>query len=108
MFEIRFHNISTETVSMVTAFVEEWKNDNESFKTSTSGSTGIPKEIQITKEFAENSAKMTHDFLGLQSGSQVLLCLPISSIAGKMMVVRSIVNNYSLHVVEPSTQPLSE
>ena len=108
MFEIRFHNTSTETASKVTAFVEEWKSDNASFKTSTSGSTGIPKEIIITKELAENSAKMTHDFLGLQSGANALLCLPITSIAGKMMVVRSIVNNYILHVVEPSSQPLYE
>ena len=108
MFEIRFHNTSTETTSKVTAFVEEWENDSKSFNTSTSGSTGIPKAIQIRKEFAENSAKMTHDFLGLKPESHALLCLPISSIAGKMMVIRSIVNNYILHVVEPSSQPLSE
>lgn len=49
---------------------------------------------------------MTCDFLGLREGDTVLLCLPMDFIAGKMMVVRSLVRGLRLVCVEPSGEPL--
>ena len=51
---------------------------------------------------------MTCDFLGLHEGDRALLCLPLDYIAGKMMVVRSLVRKLELVCVEPSGNPLKE
>lgn len=53
-----------------------------------------------------NSARATCSFLGLKTGGTALLCLPLDYIAGKMMVVRSIVCGLRLVCVEPSGHPL--
>ena len=49
---------------------------------------------------------MTCDFLGLREGDTALLCLPLDYIAGKMVVVRSLVRGLRLVCVEPSGEPL--
>lgn len=55
----------------------------------------------------EASARITCDFLGLKEGDTALLCLPLDYIAGKMMVVRSLVRRLRLVPVEPSGHPLA-
>ncbi len=55
----------------------------------------------------EASARITCQFLGLKAGDTALLCLPLDYIAGKMMVVRSLVCNLRLVSVEPSGHPLA-
>ena len=72
----------------------------------TSGSTGEPKPMWVEKRRMEASARMTCDFLGLKEGDTALLCLPMDYIAGKMMVVRSLVRGLRLVCVEPSGEPL--
>ena len=54
----------------------------------------------------EASARITCDFLGLQPGDTALLCMPLDFIAGKMVVVRSIVRRLKLVCVKPSGHPL--
>lgn len=55
----------------------------------------------------EASARLTCDFLGLKSGDTALLCMPLDYIAGKMVVVRSIVRDLQLVSVKPSGHPLA-
>lgn len=90
----------------VASFLNEWENDRSFFESNTSGSTGIPKRIQINKKNAESSAKATIQFLNISPSETALLCLNIQTIGGKMMVVRSIVNGMKLLVTEPSSNPL--
>jgi len=90
----------------VEEFLEEWHNDSPFVLVHTSGSTGLPKPIWVEKRRMEASARITCDFLGLKSGSTALLCMSLDYIAGKMMVVRSLVRNLRLIVVEPSGEPL--
>lgn len=52
------------------------------------------------------SALMTCRFLGLRRGDSALLCMSTDYIAGKMMVVRSLVGGLRLVSVEPSGHPL--
>lgn len=73
----------------------------------TSGSTGKPKPIWVEKSRMEASARITCDFLGLQEGDTALLCMSLDFIAGKMMVVRSLVRGLELIVSSPSGHPLS-
>ena len=87
-------------------FIAEWFSDNGQLKVHTSGSTGRPKELWVDKERMVNSAHMTIDFLGLKSGDTALLCMPLPYIAGKMVVVRSIVAGLNLLPVPPCGHPL--
>ena len=88
-------------------FLNEWNNDSERVLVHTSGSTGEPKPLWVEKRRMEASARITCDFLGLREGDTALLCMSLDYIAGKMMVVRSLVRNLKLIVVEPSGHPLS-
>lgn len=90
----------------VEKFLAEWHNDSPTVLVHTSGSTGQPKPILVEKRRMEASARITCDFLGLKAGDTALLCLPLDYIAGKMMVVRSLVRGLRLLTVEPSGEPL--
>lgn len=103
--KIHFHTRNTELIEDVNTFITHWKSDYSHFEVKTSGSTGIPKTIEIAKKHAEASAMATCKFLDLKPGNKCLLCLSPSTIGGKMMIVRSIINNMELHVVEPSSTP---
>ena len=87
-------------------FLAEWRNDSPTVLVHTSGSTGKPKPMWVEKRRMEASARMTCDFLGLREGDTALLCLPLDYIAGKMVVVRSLVRGLRLVCVEPSGEPL--
>ncbi len=88
-------------------FLAEWHNDSPTLLVHTSGSTGKPKPMWVEKRRMEASARMTLDFLGLCEGDTALLCLPLDYIAGKMMVVRSLVGHLRLLPMPPSGHPLS-
>jgi len=88
-------------------FVIEWLSESEIIDAQTSGSTGTPKKIELQKKFMEVSAKATLDFLGVEPGATALLCLPISYIAAKMMLVRAFVGRLDLYCVPPSLNPVS-
>lgn len=90
------------------AFLSEWHSPCPTLEVQTSGSTGSPKRQLVRKEQMCNSARLTCQFLGLQAGDSALLCMPLQYIAGKMMVVRSLVANLQLIVREPSGHPLAE
>jgi len=89
-------------------FILEWISEEEFVVIQTSGSTGIPKVIHQPKERMVNSARMTADYFGLNSETNALLCLPVSYIAGKMMVVRAFVTGMNLIIAEPSSNPFSQ
>ena len=88
-------------------FYKEWNNPSDKILVHTSGSTGKPKPIWVEKSRMEASARITCDFLGLQEGDTALLCMSLDFIAGKMMVVRSLVLGLELIVSSPSGHPLS-
>ncbi len=89
-------------------FLQEWRSDSSEVEVMTSGSTGIPKRMLVSKERMRASALMTCQFLGLKKGDTALLCMPLDYIAGKMMVVRSETCGLNLTVVEPSNSPLRD
>ena len=89
-------------------FLREWNDGGERILVHTSGSTGAPKPLWVEKRRMEASARITCDFLGLHEGDTALLCMPLDYIAGKMMVVRSLVRGLRLLSVEPSSHPLAK
>ena len=87
-------------------FFSEWNNDSDRVLVHTSGSTGKPKPMMVEKKRMLNSARITCDFLGLKPGDSALLCMSLDYIAGKMVVVRSLVCGLRLVEVEPCGHPL--
>ena len=88
-------------------FLEEWNSPSPYVHVQTSGSTGVPKPMSVEKRRMLASARITNDFLGLQSGDTALLCMSLDYIAGKMMVVRALERGLRLLAVEPSGHPLA-
>ena len=88
------------------AFLQEWQNDEPTVWVHTSGSTGTPKPLQVEKERMRASARLTCSFLGLKERDSALLCMPLQYIAGKMVVVRSLVAGLRLLPVAPCGHPL--
>ncbi len=88
-------------------FIEEWCAPSPYVKAHTSGSTGTPKEIKLLKSDMVKSAEATCRFFGLGPGSRMLLPLSSSYIAGKMMIVRSLVSGASLWVEKASMSPVT-
>lgn len=86
-------------------FLAEWHNDSPTVLVHTSGSTGQPKPLLVEKRRMEASARTTCEFLGLHKGDTALLCMSLDYIAGKMMVVRSLVCGLRLISVAPNGLP---
>lgn len=87
-------------------FIQQWHSASPILVVNTSGSTGAPKSIRVEKKRMAASALKTCAFLGLKPGDKALLCLPLDYIAGKMMVVRALIQDLELLCVEPSGHPL--
>lgn len=83
----------------------KWFNDESNFIVQSSGSTGVPKSIPLSKEEMRASAALTIITFGLNSLDKLLLCLPLTSIAGIMMLIRSIELKSDLVVSRPSANP---
>ena len=97
-----------EFLQSLEAFLQEWHNDEPTVWVHTSGSTGTPKPMQVEKKRMMASARLTCSFLGLKEGDSALLCMPLQYIAGKMVVVRSLVAGLKLIPVAPSGHPLKD
>lgn len=90
-------------------FVRRWQDPGVlDMEASTSGSTGSPKIISIPKSSMKVSASISNQFFGLQKGMNVMLCMPMQSIAAQMLVVRSILAKANLVVVKPQKDPFVE
>ncbi|PLW97155.1 MAG: o-succinylbenzoate--CoA ligase [Marinilabiliales bacterium] len=88
------------------AFIIDWFSPSQFINAQTSGSTGKPKEIQLLKKYMMASAVTTNSFFNLKKKDKILLCLPMSFIAGKMMVVRALAGSLDLYFSEPSSKPV--
>jgi O-succinylbenzoic acid--CoA ligase len=89
-------------------FCKEWLSGKEQFTQKTSGSTGQPKEIHLSRAQMVKSAKATGAFFQIKSNTKLLCCLSPEYIAGKMMLVRALVWDCPIWLVEPSSNPLKE
>jgi O-succinylbenzoic acid--CoA ligase len=86
-------------------FLKSWFDDTYFITAHTSGSTGKPKQIELSKKCMIHSAQMTNRFFNLNDQCTALLCLPVSYIAGKMMLVRALVGGFNLICVDPKANP---
>jgi O-succinylbenzoic acid--CoA ligase len=104
--EVLFKTSQPEVISDVTHFINSWSLDSFQLKVQTSGSTGNPKTLFFTKEQVQASALRTLEHFGIMENQVALLCLSPSTIAGKMMLARSVVGNLQLIAATPHSNPL--
>lgn len=90
------------------AFQEELANFNSipKFTFQTSGTTGEPTQIDFSLEQIKASALITHKTFNLFEGAIVGNALPLQYVASKMMLYRSIICGYALHIIEPDFDEL--
>ncbi|MFT4611771.1 MAG: O-succinylbenzoic acid--CoA ligase [Glaciecola sp.] len=88
------------------AFLLDWLDEKDFVLIKTSGSTGNPKTIQLSKQSMVNSSMATAQYLGLEPGDSALHCLPSQYIAGKMMLVRALVLGLEMDLVIPTSKPI--
>jgi len=98
-------NANPEWQLDVYRFILDFLNDSDFISQQTSGSTGAPKTIQLSKQAMLKSAKNTVSFFNLKQNQKAVLCLPIKFIAGKMMVVRAFQSQMNLILIEPAGTP---
>ncbi len=89
-------------------FEKIWQDDSDYVLCHTSGSTGMPKEIELRKDFMRQSARRTNEFFGITDSSRLHTCLDFKYIASMMMTVRADEAKCLLTSEYPSTKPLGE
>lgn len=87
-------------------FLLDWFDDNPYIDMQTSGSTGAPKTVRISKQAMVESAIATGDFFDVHPGQKVLQCLPVKYIAGKLMFIRAFILGLEMDFVAPTSTPL--
>ncbi|MES2779348.1 MAG: AMP-binding protein [Bacteroidota bacterium] len=86
--------------------IHDWLNNKQSFFFSTSGSTGVPKLIELSRAQMEASARGTIEALSLTSAEHFFVCMNTAFIGGAMLVVRALMVNGTITLQEPTGNPL--
>lgn len=107
-FQVSFKNCSDELQDFIQNLLSDWNTNQDIFEVKTSGSTGNPKTIFLSRKQLEASAIRSNNFFDLKEDAHVLLCMNPNTIGGKMVVIRALVGNYKLTVVPASGNPFSE
>ena len=109
---IRFEELVNKSISPATDFEKEvfdfcidWLKNSQYFSFSSSGSTGNPSEIIISKNQIIASIERTANALQLTNKDKGLVCLPIAGTGGKMMIARCLYLNMFMECTEPSGNP---
>lgn len=88
-------------------FCQDWLCGQTSFELKTSGSTGTPKTIRVQRTQMEVSARATQGFFRIAAHARLLCCLNTAMVAGKMMLVRGMLWDADIYLVNPTADPFS-
>ena len=88
-------------------FISDWLSERDNFVQNTSGSTGQPKPIVISRSQMIASAALSIEALGLREGYIALLCISPEYIGGKMMLVRSLIAGMKIIATTPTSNPFN-
>ena len=100
-----FMDSDAELQAAAARFLENW-NTNAPFQIKSSGTTGLPQLHTFNKTQLTQSALASNTALQLNAQTQALLCLPLSSVGGLMLLARSVVGNFEVQLQLPSARPL--
>lgn len=87
-------------------FIDCWTGDSCDIEAHTSGSTGSPKRVMLSRRLVKESAWRSIRHFGLDKDSVIHLILSPAYIAGKMAIVRALEAGCLLTAEAPSSHPL--
>lgn len=99
-----YYDFKSENEIATFELIKKWKEGAQTFTFQSSGSTGVPKKIQASRKQLEASALRTLAYFDIKEGV-ILNCLFAKHIGGAMQIVRALVGNLDLIVLEPSKNP---
>lgn len=112
MFQLTFSsnllskkNEGKSSRSEVEKFIEQ-VTQGKPIELQTSGSTGTPKILTYPANLLKRSARKTNDFFEFTDQTKALLCMNLTTIAGKMMLMRAMEGDFAIHIEKPSKRPL--
>ncbi len=86
-------------------FISEWQKGVSNFNLHTSGSTGVPKTIELHKALMQWSAANTASVLLPTKDDCILCCLPCNKVGGLMMLVRALEWQIPVEIIDPIANP---
>ncbi|MBI1317061.1 AMP-binding protein [bacterium] len=95
-------SLDPESADILASFLEEWFGSADFVRQKTSGSTGAPKALRLSKAAMRAHAQRTNTFFGIGSTHRLCTPLPVSSIAWKMTLVRAQIAGAEVLHLEPS------
>lgn len=99
-------NILSATELFTIDLAKAWLNGHETFEIKTSGSTGKPQTIQLRRDILECSARTSMQRLDPDGiFHNTLLCINPKYIGGMMVVIRALIHDLDLTVIEPDANP---
>ena len=101
--DFKISYFSTEQKEKIETFLSLLRDNSKSISCKTSGSTGSPKVIELSKKALMASAQNSIDFFKLNPKQSAILCMSVDFIAGKMMLVRAMVAGLDLKVLPVSS-----
>lgn len=99
-------DVETKYKEDILKFIAEWNSYQNEFEFQTSGSTGPPKKIKFNRNQLIASANYTSNFFNLTKNDTLLLNLSPEFVAGKLMIVRALVQEAKLFVAPLKANPL--
>jgi O-succinylbenzoic acid--CoA ligase len=82
----------TEGVTSARSGPHEGVAEDTAVVVGTSGSTGVPKGVELSAAALRHSARASLDRVGARPGERWLCCLPVTHVAGLAVLVRSLVS----------------
>lgn len=104
-FGITYHHCSKQVIQEIESIITDWQSMKNEIQVHTSGSTGKPRLIKHARNQVIASAERTNSFFNLRETSSVLLCISPQTIGGKMVIIRALVGNYTVHCVQAQKNP---
>lgn len=102
------YNPSYPDQELFLKLVSAWSDPNiKGMSFETSGSTGLPKPINLSKDLIRSAINRSADAFNWQD-ENVLIPLPIQKTGGIMMVLRALELGWTGLLVEPKAMPLEE
>src|SRR5688572_18337353 len=77
----------------------DWLNGVQEFSIQTSGSTGAPKVITLSRQQLEASATASIKALKMQPNNRALVVLNTETIGGLMLLVRGLISKLHLTII---------
>jgi O-succinylbenzoic acid--CoA ligase len=90
------------------SLVEQWLDDDVgAIDFETSGSTGQPTKIKLSKELIRASIRRSAEAFNWND-ERALIAIPINKTGGKMMVLRTLELHWHARMMKPTSNPLSD